>query len=359
MTVYFGEKLKELRKTKNLTQEKLSEYLGVSFQTVSKWERGDTYPDITTLPEIAAFFKVSVDELLGINKAENEEKILRKLNEYDTLADLDLMWDIIKKLKYEFPSDFRVLLRYMACLERREDDKLSVYPEVLSIYNNIQDNCTDDTIRIASKRAVIELFHSLSKQENSPVSFDDCEKIINQLPRLRDSREMFSFFFPESHPERENNIRKALEELLLLTNTVFAHIFFYDNNYSNEWKTEAFGKLTDFCEFLYDDGNYGKMWQQVIYNYGHLGVHYFYIGDEENALKHLQICAELAVKFDSLERITVMDSRIFKGKEFDKFTLGSTFSAKKRIKHLLTNKYPLSENFKNSNKFKEILSILE
>jgi len=358
MNIYFGENLKELRKTKNLTQERLAEFLGVSFQTVSKWERGDTYPDITMLPEIAAFFKISVDDLLGINKAENEEKILRKLNEYDNLTDLDLMWEIIKDLKHEFPSDFRVLLRYMACLERREDDKLSVYPEVLSIYNNIQDHCTDDMIRIASKRAVIELFHSLSKQDDSPVSFEDCEKLINQLPRMRDSREMFSFFFPETHTERENNVRKSIEELLLLTNHVFSHIFFYDENYSNEWKTEAFRKLTDFCEFLYDDGNYGKMWQQVIYNYGHLGVHYFYLGDEENALKCLKICAELAVKFDSLERITVMNSKIFKGNEFDKFTLGSTFSAKKRVKHLLINKYPLSEAFKNSNKFKEILNIL-
>lgn len=359
MNIYFGENLKELRKLKNLTQERLAEFLGVSFQTVSKWERGDTYPDITMLPEIAAFFKISVDDLLGINKAENEGKILRKLNEYDNLTDLDLMWEIINELKHEFPSDFRVLLRYMACLERREDDKLSIYPEVLSIYNNIQDHCTDDMIRIASKRAVIELFHSLSKQDGSPVSFADCEKLINQLPRMRDSREMFSFFFPETHPERENNVRKSLEELLLLTNNVFSHIFFYDKNYSNEWKTEAFRKLTDFCEFLYDDGNYGKMWQQVIYNYGHLGVHYFYLGDKENALKYLKTCAELAVKFDSLERITVMNSKIFKGKEFDKFTLGSTFFAKKRVKHLLINKYPLSEAFKNSNKFKEILNILK
>lgn len=40
MNIYFGENLKELRLKRNLTQEKLADFLGVSFQTVSKWERG-------------------------------------------------------------------------------------------------------------------------------------------------------------------------------------------------------------------------------------------------------------------------------------------------------------------------------
>lgn len=75
MNIYFGETLKKLRLKQNLTQEKLSDFLGVSFQTISKWERGDTYPDIALLPIIAQFFKVSVDELLGINKATDEEEI--------------------------------------------------------------------------------------------------------------------------------------------------------------------------------------------------------------------------------------------------------------------------------------------
>ena len=83
MNIYFGENLKSLRKQKNLTQERLADFLGVSFQTVSKWERGDTYPDITMLPEIASFFRVSVDELLGVNRAADEEEIISKLREYD------------------------------------------------------------------------------------------------------------------------------------------------------------------------------------------------------------------------------------------------------------------------------------
>ncbi|GKX68260.1 DNA (cytosine-5-)-methyltransferase [Inconstantimicrobium mannanitabidum] len=59
-------KIAELRKNKGIGQQELAEVLGVSFQSVSKWETGVTMPDITLLPSIAEYFDVSVDELLGI-----------------------------------------------------------------------------------------------------------------------------------------------------------------------------------------------------------------------------------------------------------------------------------------------------
>lgn len=65
MGINLGEKLKSLRKEKNISQEKLAQYLNVSFQAVSKWENGSTYPDIELLPEISRFFGITVDELLG------------------------------------------------------------------------------------------------------------------------------------------------------------------------------------------------------------------------------------------------------------------------------------------------------
>ena len=61
MKIYFDEAIKRLRKQRNLTQEALAEVLGVSFQAVSKWERGECCPDVTLLPEIAGFFAVPVD----------------------------------------------------------------------------------------------------------------------------------------------------------------------------------------------------------------------------------------------------------------------------------------------------------
>lgn len=89
MNIYFGENLKKLRQDRNLTQERLADFLGVSFQTISKWERGDNYPDITTLPEIASFFNVTVDKLLGVSKTETELEIKEFIETYDNLFDND------------------------------------------------------------------------------------------------------------------------------------------------------------------------------------------------------------------------------------------------------------------------------
>ena len=65
-----SQKLKELRQSKNVSQEKLAQYLNVSFQAVSKWENGVSMPDITLLPDIARFFSITTDELLCVKSVD-------------------------------------------------------------------------------------------------------------------------------------------------------------------------------------------------------------------------------------------------------------------------------------------------
>ena len=61
----FNEKLQQLRKQKNLTQEQLAEQLFVSRTAISKWESGKGYPNIESLKCISKLFSVSIDELLS------------------------------------------------------------------------------------------------------------------------------------------------------------------------------------------------------------------------------------------------------------------------------------------------------
>ncbi|MBU5427615.1 methyltransferase domain-containing protein [Tissierella pigra] len=63
----------ELRKNKGVTQSELADFLGVSFQSISKWENGITMPDILLLPKISEYFKVSIDEILGLKPLKNRE----------------------------------------------------------------------------------------------------------------------------------------------------------------------------------------------------------------------------------------------------------------------------------------------
>ena len=76
----FNEKLQELRKQKNLTQEELAEHLYVSRTAISKWESGRGYPSIESLKVISEYFSVSIDELLSgaeilcLAEADNRQK---------------------------------------------------------------------------------------------------------------------------------------------------------------------------------------------------------------------------------------------------------------------------------------------
>jgi len=72
MNIILSEQLKRLRRDRGNTQQELAEYLFVSKQAVSKWECGKGYPDITLLPNIAAYYDVSIITLLGIEKEETK-----------------------------------------------------------------------------------------------------------------------------------------------------------------------------------------------------------------------------------------------------------------------------------------------
>lgn len=63
------------RKELNLTQAQIAEYVGVSRAAVSKWEKGQSYPDITLLPKLAKFFNTSIDALLGYKPQMTKEQI--------------------------------------------------------------------------------------------------------------------------------------------------------------------------------------------------------------------------------------------------------------------------------------------
>ena len=75
MELNFSQTVKALRKERGITQEELANYLGISVQSVSKWERGDGMPDISLLPHIAAFYDTTVDYLLGCDAVRTEKAI--------------------------------------------------------------------------------------------------------------------------------------------------------------------------------------------------------------------------------------------------------------------------------------------
>lgn len=91
-TSKIAEQISALRKAKGLTQNELGERVGVTFQAVSKWERGETLPDITVLPDLARVLETSIDNILlgGEKQLEYKGKI--------TVSDMKAGLDCLKEM---------------------------------------------------------------------------------------------------------------------------------------------------------------------------------------------------------------------------------------------------------------------
>lgn len=81
-----GQTIARLRREHNMTQMQLADEMGVSFQAVSNWERGQSMPDISKLPELATLFSTTIDELLGHHSPLIEKAAEGKLEDLPTLT---------------------------------------------------------------------------------------------------------------------------------------------------------------------------------------------------------------------------------------------------------------------------------
>lgn len=73
--IRIGKRIAARRRQMGVTQEELAEFIGVSKPAVSKWESGQSYPDITLLPVLAAYFNMTVDDLLGYEPQLSKEDV--------------------------------------------------------------------------------------------------------------------------------------------------------------------------------------------------------------------------------------------------------------------------------------------
>ncbi len=133
MNANLAEKLKSLRKEKNISQEKLAQYLNVSFQSVSKWENGNSCPDISLLPAIARYYGITVDELLQVENI-NEKMLFDEykmkaweLHRNNMPGKLEIWLDAYKKM----PNNIEV--KEMLLSTYYDTDKVKYCDEIIDI----------------------------------------------------------------------------------------------------------------------------------------------------------------------------------------------------------------------------------
>lgn len=151
MHMELGNKIKQLRLRKGITQDTLAKILNVSSQAVSKWENNITMPDIQLLPEIAVYFGCTIDELFNLSEQAQFERIENMLDMQSALSADDFAQTerfLTDKLSdHACRSDaFRLLaelynhkadeLRKSA--EMMAMEALELSPEVKQNHNNLQ-----------------------------------------------------------------------------------------------------------------------------------------------------------------------------------------------------------------------------
>ncbi len=143
MKLYIGEQLKALRKEKRITQETLADILGVSYQSVSRWELGVCYPDMELLPTIANYFGISIDKLLSNDvdsKEADQQRFYDKLNELE-FGSLEQL-QFVEEYYHKYPDNDRfafILQDIMKNYLLVNKDKTAIYlPTMVKLYERLK-----------------------------------------------------------------------------------------------------------------------------------------------------------------------------------------------------------------------------
>lgn len=214
MTLKIGDKIKSLRKQQNITQEKLAAYLNISYQAISKWENNTALPDITLVPQIANFFGVTADELLGMKEAEENKELNTYEEAYGENYRLGKIPDNIalsRKVIEKYPRNYEWMLNLAYSLTQYNDTKEhrkfsaehNYIVEAITACERILEDCTTDSIRHGAIQLLCYLYPQTGKK-------DAALKLAYEMPEIWLSKELLL----EHILEGEEKIKQCQQNLI-------------------------------------------------------------------------------------------------------------------------------------------------
>ncbi len=164
-----GNKIKELRKSRGITQEQLADSIGVSFQAVSKWENNIAMPDITLVPALASYFGVSMDELFDFNLKEIEDKALAIAKESWKYRESDCgkAQKIIDEGLKEYPDNDILLTNRLYVMDSDESPD-----EIIKIASKIIDTTKDEALKYDACRFMAYAYKAKKDIESALKAID-------------------------------------------------------------------------------------------------------------------------------------------------------------------------------------------
>ena len=312
----FGTRLKKLRNNANVTQDSLAEHLNISYQAVSKWENGQSLPDITLVPAIANFFGVSADYLLGIEIDKTNEDIdsaLNKVNELNHAGKRLQSIEILEEKLKLYPNNHLLLAEWIECKCMSFDpktDRDKWLEDVIAKCDLILSDCSIDEIRYKTKTNMVFAYSFCGKN-------DVAEKLCYGFPENPYSKvEMMSMI---AHPKERVNYKKKcigreFESLFIDILSIAKHHYCFAN------PEDAIPVCQTALDILNLVGCEGFLIMYKADAYSDLANIYSKLNDKEQTLKYVTLAFDTYLDFDKLieGETYYYKSPLLKGEFFDK-----------------------------------------
>lgn len=362
MNIYIGENIKRLRKEKNITQERLAEQLNISSQAISKWERSETYPDISMLIPIASFFDVSTDELLGVDKEKDKRIIQSYLDEHQRLSSLGKNVDkfnLILKAYKEYPNDFRITEKYAWGLFYDPNHLEKPYgfdihkDELYDICDRILDDCKTDQIRYSALSILCGLYNSDKKLDKA---LETARRFPNYYfftanEQIEDILERGSSSWLEIN---HKNIQDLCNSLIIKirNNAIYRNISLTE-------KIEIFNKGIDLINVIYNDKDYGFTYYYLCELNIHIANCYIELGEYDTAIDYIEKGLCNAKLYDDLPKIYKHKSVLLNTLKQNLMDVNKSDERKLVAREIYYLNKEFYDKIKKNNKFTELINKFE
>ena len=276
------EKLRTLRREKNITQETLAKHLGITSQSVGKWERGEGFPDITLLPKIAFYFNVTVDELLCVDQASADLAMTaysRQAAIYQTNGETEKNLELWEKAYAEFPNDCRAIEGLMYAINREAEFPCpkNKADRIIALGKELLEKSTDLKQR---EHAVQCLCYTYS-------GIDDAKALYyaNMGGNIHVTKEGLQSIILNGE-EGVVACQRYIETLISLA-AMSAVNMTTKIKFSPKESLEAYNFAIDILKLLFSDGNVGYYAHDLSLYHFYVARQYAELNDPEETLKNL------------------------------------------------------------------------
>ena len=300
MKLNIGETIKKLRKERDITQEEFAEILGVSCQSVSRWENNSCYPDIELIPAIAAFFDISTDKLMGVDEVAEKKAVDQYLNDFQSaisVGNIDECIRIARAGVAEFPNNYALLNKLMYALFAACDDTANILEykensikydsEIVALGERIMKYCSDPKIKL-------EVTDRLAFHHSEMGRKDVALSIYETLPSISDGKE-WNIWWSLTDEEKLPHTRKfILDSYYALDESLWR----LKDLIPAEDALKVFEKISVLDNLIYDDSLHNQTWSNARY-YCFYAKCLVQLNRFDEAIKQLELSVESAIAFDN------------------------------------------------------------